>query len=96
MALPEKEWDDWCADFCEADVLDDPPSYWIYALLERCRHRERRAYPYGDYRRVGNLQMCPYPDCDGDTVIDAWPWQKILDGHAKYPAVPKHGERYPL
>ncbi len=28
MALPEKEWDDWCADFCEADVLDDPPSYY--------------------------------------------------------------------
>ena len=80
----------------------------IYALLERCRHRERHArrrakftpqpppapQPLADPQPLTDPQPLAY--CDGDTVIDAWPWQKILDGHAKYPAVPKHGERYPL
>ena len=72
----------------KAFVEDEKPNYlW-------CLHCER-AYPYGEYRQVDDLQMCPYEGCGGDTVIDAWPWPKLRDAHG-YPDVPEKGERYPL
>jgi hypothetical protein len=40
--------------------------------------------------------MCPYPECDGDTVLDAWPWDRVRVGHRSYPAKPRIGKRYPL
>jgi len=42
------------------------------------------------------LQMCPYPDCNGDSVIDAWNWEQILAKHSDYPKVPVAGVVYPL
>lgn len=60
-----------------------------------CLHCER-AYGRQEFRLVGDLQMCPYPDCNGDAVIDAWPWDKVRAGHEAYPARPKIGKPYPL
>src|SRR5271163_4592030 len=60
-----------------------------------CLHCER-AYERHEFRLAGELQMCPYPGCDGDTVIDAWPWDKVRAGNASYPVKPKIGKPYPL
>lgn len=60
-----------------------------------CLHCER-AYPNGEYRQVGDLQMCPYAGCDGDAVFDAWRWTDVRDGHATYPETPVEGLVYPL
>ena len=42
------------------------------------------------------IQVCPYSDCDGDTVIDAWNWEDIRSRHPEYPEVPEYGCVYPL
>lgn len=63
-----------------------------------CLHCER-TYPDGEYREVSNrgqvYQMCPYDDCDGDAVIDAWDWTRIREAHPEYPKIPESGVLYP-
>lgn len=66
-----------------------PPSYYW------CMHCER-AYPRGEFRPVGDLQMCPYNECDGDAAIDAWDWSSIRDGNPTYPETPLEGVIYPM
>ena len=53
-----------------------------------CLHCER-TYARGEYRQVGELQMCPHADCDGDAVGDAWDWETLRDYHPEYPAQPE-------
>jgi hypothetical protein len=60
-----------------------------------CLHCER-TYEREKWRNIGELQMCPYLDCDGDTVVDAWDWEKVRDHHPDYPATPDFGTHYPL
>ena len=73
-----------------------------------CLHCER-TYKYGKFRLVKvkpfivnhvryepDYQMCPYEDCDGDTVLDAWNWDDIRKEHPEYPKIPKHGVKYPM
>lgn len=60
-----------------------------------CLHCER-AYENGQWREEGELQMCPYDNCDGDAVLDAWEWSKIREEHPDYPEVPEIGKSYPL
>jgi hypothetical protein len=60
-----------------------------------CLHCER-VYQVGEFRREGDLQMCPYPECDGDTVMDNWRWPDIRENHPEYPEVPERGKVYPL
>jgi hypothetical protein len=60
-----------------------------------CLHCER-AYKRTEFRQVGKLQMCPYPRCSGDTVMDAWEWDSIRQANPVYPKVPKYGVRYPM
>lgn len=68
---------------------EEPPAYlW-------CLHCER-AYSRGEYRDVNGLQMCPYTECGGDTVLDAWNWSKIREGHPEYPEIPEEGVTYPM
>jgi hypothetical protein len=55
-----------------------------------------RAYERSEFRQVGKLQMCPYADCSGDTVIDAWEWNSIRRANPAYPRVPKRGVRYAM
>jgi hypothetical protein len=55
-----------------------------------------RAYRWGEYRVVNGLQMCPYADCDGDTVMDGWPWEEVREGNPDYPKRPKLGHVYEL
>lgn len=60
-----------------------------------CLHCER-AYLRGKYRQIRNLQMCPYADCDGDAVIDAWDWSTVREENPSYPEMPVEGAVYPL
>lgn len=76
-----------------------------------CLHCER-AYKYGEFRIVlgewninrktrarwqSKYQMCPYPGCDGDTVMDAQPWEDVSKhGPPGTPAVPELGIIYPF
>jgi hypothetical protein len=63
---------------------------WIWCLhCERC-------YKAGEYRVVKGLQMCPYDDCNGDTVLDAHAWEGIRSMHLDYPEVPERGKEYPM
>lgn len=73
-----------------------------------CLHCER-TYKYGEYRLwkvepfvvdhvryEPEFQMCPYEDCDGDAVIDAWEWDRIRESHPEYPEIPEKGKVYPM
>jgi DNA-binding CsgD family transcriptional regulator len=73
-----------------------------------CLHCER-TYKYGEFREVKikpfvvnhvryepTFQMCPYEDCDGDAVLDAWEWDRIRESHPEYPEIPEKGKAYPL
>ena len=60
-----------------------------------CLHCER-AYKYGEFREIKGLQMCPYDDCDGDTVLDSWEWERITDANPEYPETPERNKEYPL
>ena len=73
-----------------------------------CLHCER-TYKYGEFRMVRikpfvvdgvrhapEYQMCPYEDCDGDTVLDAWEWEDIRGYHPEYPEIPEAGKVYPM
>ena len=54
-----------------------------------------RTYERGKWRNKDDLQMCPYLDCDGDAVIDAWDWESLREYHPDYPIQPEFGKRYP-
>lgn len=73
-----------------------------------CLHCER-TYKYGKFREVKfkpfvvnhvryepTFQMCPYKDCDGDTVLDAKQWSDIREYHPEYPEIPEPDKVYPL
>ena len=72
------------------ESIDDNKSEYQW-----CLHCER-AYRRGDYRLIGGLRMCPYDDCDGDTVFDGWSWPHVRKGHPDYPVTPEKGKTYPL
>ena len=60
-----------------------------------CMHCER-AYRADEFRiDEFGLQMCPYEDCDGSTVLDAWPWSRLVEING-YPLVPVKGVEYPM
>ena len=74
----------------EDDLIDDGTSEYQW-----CLHCER-AYKRGEHRLIDGLEMCPYEDCDGDTVLDGWAWPSVREGHSDYPEVPECGKVYPL
>ncbi len=62
---------------------------WIWCLhCERC-------YQVGEYRQVGDWQLCPYADCDGDTVLDSVVWEQRRQYHPDYPVTPERDRPYP-
>ncbi len=60
-----------------------------------CLHCER-VYRQGECREIDGLQYCPYEGCNGDTFMDAWPWEKIRECDPSYPVIPEEGKRYPM
>ena len=72
--------------------MDD--DVWVW-----CLHCER-AYLLGEHRIVAinnsSLRMCPYEDCDGDTVLDQWAWGSVREENPSYPEVPERKTIYPL
>lgn len=59
-----------------------------------CSHCER-TYKDSEFRKVGELQMCHYPDCDGDALGDAHDWAAVWNAHPEYPEVPEPNVIYP-
>ena len=53
-----------------------------------------RCYQAGEYRQVGEWQMCPYAECDGDTVLDAVEWSQCRLFHPEYPEIPERNTLY--
>jgi hypothetical protein len=74
----------------ERIYLDEKPCAFLWCL--HCG----RAYRWGEYREINGLQMCPYEGCDGDTVMDGWPWEEVREGNPDYPKTPKLGHVYEL
>ena len=67
------------------------PLNFLYCV--RCE----RAYQCGYTRRVDGRQLCPFGDCDGDAVDDAWSWVAIARAHpGRYPRIPQIGRIYPM
>jgi hypothetical protein len=66
------------------------PSGWVWCL--HCA----RTYRVDQFRQVRGYELCPYDDCDGNTVIDAWSWEQVRSEHAEYPVEPLRGVMYPL
>jgi hypothetical protein len=69
---------------------DPAPDPWVWCL--HCA----RCYPVGEYRQQGVWRLCPYPDCNGDTVLDAIPWAQRRQYHPEYPTVPDRDKIYPM
>jgi hypothetical protein len=65
---------------------------WVWCL--HCQ----RCYQVGEFREIRGLQMCPYDDCGGDTVVDAWSWlpREYSEGVRRpdWPEVPERGVFY--
>jgi len=55
-----------------------------------------RAYKWGGFREINGIQMCPYDGCNGDTVLDGWTWDQVLEANPDYPKAPELGKHYPL
>ena len=59
-----------------------------------------RAYKHGEHRIMTDLkeylELCPYKDCDGDTVLDSKEWEAIREWRPDYPETPQIGVVYPL
>ena len=64
---------------------------WVWCLhCERCCQ-------VGECRKdQDGLELCPYPDCSGDTLVHSWPWQQIREIHPDYPEVPEKNNKYPM
>lgn len=59
-----------------------------------CIHCER-VYQYGDFRRAGTMELCPYANCHGAEVF-AWDWEQVRQANPEYPEQPEPGVTYPL
>lgn len=59
-----------------------------------CLHCER-AYKRGEHRLVGDIEMCPYEKCSGDTFMDGWDWDQFREQLPQYPEIPEEGVKYP-
>ena len=72
-------------------VFGVPEGTWVL-----CIHCER-CYRVGEHR-VGadGCQYCQYEGCDGDAVMDAWPWDDVREKHPAYPVIPDRGAVYAL
>jgi len=69
---------------------DRKPGDWLY-----CTHCQR-AYKAGEYREFQGFQLCPYAGCSGDTVLNAWAWERVRGIHPEYPEEPERDVVYPL
>lgn len=67
---------------------------WMVGDWAWCLHCSR-AYQVGEFRQIGELQYCPYPDCDGDAVLDRQHWESVAENNG-YPTAPQRGVEYPL
>lgn len=80
-------------------LTDCTPEKPVHRNYSWCLHCER-TYIEGEHRMKhhptnGLLSMCPYEDCDGDTVIDNRPWNEIRKFNLHYPLIPERGVEYP-
>lgn len=74
----------------DEDGDDEPRSDYQW-----CMHCER-AYRRGEHRLIGDLKMCPFEGCSGDTFMDGWDWDRFREPLPQYPAIPEFGVEYPM
>ena len=77
-------------DNIQSKVFGRKSGDWVWCLhCERC-------YKVGEYKMglSDGLEYCPYDDCDGDTLLDSWSWEKIREGHPEYPEIPERVKVY--
>lgn len=68
---------------------DDSKSDYFWCLY--CN----RTYKKTEYKTNQGDHLCPYEDCDGSAIFDAWDWYTLVESN-NYPKVPIKGERYSL
>ncbi|HOI75765.1 MAG TPA: hypothetical protein PLO63_16610 [Syntrophales bacterium] len=72
----------------------DEPGKWKHC--ERCC----RAYPVGSFKYnvkdADEMLFCPYPDCEGDYVMDSQPWETVYAMYSDLPEKPERGIVYML
>jgi hypothetical protein len=75
----------------QSEALGRKIGEWVWCL--HCQ----RTYKVGEFKSDSTLlEFCPYIDCDGDTMVDPIPWEKIREPHPEYPKIPEKNKRYPM
>jgi hypothetical protein len=70
-------------DRLEVFVINETPESWL------CCNHCGRAYQLKNCRTVGDMQLCAYPDCSGDTIGDARNWDRYAELRKDLPKVPE-------
>lgn len=86
-----------------AEIVKLFPQHFAVGDWVWCLHCER-CYQVGEFRvRIQwgldwweSLQLCPYSNCEGDAVIDAWAWGRVLAARPEYPVSPERNKVYRL
>lgn len=71
-------------------ALDNKDASSVFLWCMHCW----RTYRRGECRLVKGFQLCPYEDCDGDTVLDAVPWGSMRSAWPGFPVIPVRGQKY--
>lgn len=82
-------------EFDDLSAEDEDEGDEACSPYQWCLHCER-AYKRGEHQMIHGLRMCPYPGCDGDTVIDGWDWDKFRVSLPQYPEIPELGVKYSM
>lgn len=86
-------------DRLEAFDTEETPETWLWCLhCERCYQLKDIRIIKHPFLKNESMQMCHYPDCDGDSVIDAWNWDnfRARAQERDLPEVPEIGVGYPM
>ena len=75
-------------DRLEVLDTDETPESWLCCI--HCG----RAYQLKNCRTIRGLQLCAYPRCDGDTVMDARNWNRYREVRKDLPEIPELGVEY--
>jgi len=73
-------------------------SGWRWRISDRYLRCDvcARIFPNGAYRRVNDVNECPYLGCPGQLPRDAREWRSVRLQHPEYPQVPWMGIQYPF
>ena len=83
------------------EITEEEASLYVW-----CLHCER-TYMRGEFRKVKvetfevnhvkydtSYEACPYEDCDGSALVDAFDWNYFREHYPDYPEIPERGVVY--